>query len=194
MSWIVALGHWFLVETNAIHTGPGRWVFEEPLPCLEWINTGVEKHRHITTPDQWELWSVRLYGFAYGWPTNSIGVVIAEANGYELPQPRQWIFVGCDLGRWWPRFPGAPIDCHVVPLYPLLGQSLGGGAFYGSLLWLAFGLRPWLARRRVKTPCPKCGYELEGLAVAAPCPECGDSKSASKLPGPSNSLPRGPCS
>jgi len=133
---------------------------------------------------------VRLYGYSYGWPTETLGVVIQETNAPGRHTSTE-ILVGIDCDSWWPRSPSQPIDFHVVPLFPLVGQSLVGGSFYAMLLWFCFGLRPWLRRRNLRQPCPECGYELSGLPASVPCPECGHITDSSQSDGPPQKSAKG---
>lgn len=89
-------------------------------------------------------------------------------------------------GDWRASLTGKPArrDRHIYPFLPMWPGLLGNTAIY-AFAWFALSrLSPATRRavRRRRGQCPKCGYNLAGLAAGAPCPECGTGRSGSTAP------------
>lgn len=120
------------------------------------------------------------------WPTNLtfrilIPLMVCTLVGAAVALP----LVRCRRGGrgWrgvWPYAAGALAACATI--YPLVRSAMLGGAvwkfwawfgvwglcMYTPLIWWACG-----EAVRAGRGCPKCGYDLSGLAAGAACPECG---------------------
>ena len=100
-----------------------------------------------------EIWSVQ----GSGWPEPA-GVSIQVHRKGALPTPTI---------QWWPRYDPAASPAHglvSIPLWPI------------AILLGVTSVALWCRDARATDPgrCPRCGYDLAGLATT-PCPECGDA-------------------
>jgi hypothetical protein len=69
---------------------------------------------------------------------------------------------------------------RALPLYPAWRGLPANTLLFATILWLAFAGLP-SARRALRTRrerCPKCAYDLRGLAPGSRCPECGRGATA----------------
>jgi hypothetical protein len=95
-------------------------------------------------------------------PTEDVrgGLVVAAAGTQARPHK---------VGR---GFPAA------MPCRPIWSGLLLNTTLYASLWWLV-AFAPGHARRALRRRrglCPRCAYDLKGLAPGSPCPECGPAR------------------
>ncbi len=115
-------------------------------------------------------------------PTSSTSTM----NGWyfwKLPPdaPMQWM-PRYQHSRFLSAIPGAPL-CHIFYLTLPLWIPAALSAVPTAAAWHLHRL----ARRREHAArthrCPRCGYDLAGIAPATPCPECGGASIALPAPG-----------
>ncbi|GJQ29904.1 MAG: hypothetical protein HBSAPP03_17880 [Phycisphaerae bacterium] len=123
------------------------------------------------------------------------------AHSRGLPDP--------DASESWPRAGGAVVRRPAAPGWITLPPPSLSTPEYGWTpteqwlvvpCWLAAGvlgvipivdILGWVRRlrRRREGCCPKCGYDLAGLANGAACPECGNSPPAGTKKGGAEAPP-----
>lgn len=123
---------------------------------------------------------------------------VLEARGFPIPMLWcRYSRSGTPLIESGLRVPGDPhrllpgddpfSQTVILPYHPIWWALAADIAFYALgwtlLLWAMASLRRHLRLRR--NHCPKCNYNLRGLAPNTPCPECGKSN-APPIPSPSN--------
>lgn len=119
------------------------------------------------------------YGYVslgYGWPVANWAVAF-----WEQPVPygrRMRVVAGIDLRGLWRRTTGREPYQAVVPVFPMLRQSVVTVAAWAVVARLVIAFRR-RGQGRAVTPCAKCGYELCATPADAPCPECGAPRSPS---------------
>ena len=166
------------VESRGWHDQVPGW------PAFDWERGGMSLYRHglawrWVRQESWEedrergVVAYQLDRLWAGWPAYSL----SRTTPMELtPAVR--------FGVNQPRTPGAPLWANGVawrlPMRPLpLGFAINT-FFYAAILALPLSFFPIRRRLRARRGrCPKCGYDLAGLAVAdpaAPCPECGGTQ------------------
>ncbi len=79
------------------------------------------------------------------------------------------------LNRW---FNIMSMDQTMLPYYPVIPGFAADTALYAGVWWaLLFGPGATRrSRRRRRGLCPRCAYDLKGLAPGSPCPECGPAR------------------
>lgn len=163
-SWLVALGHWFLIEVGYLNRS-------SVLPL-----NGFQRS-HPVWSGEWLFDDIRYYVLqrragsqqmlAYGWPLPCWGALVRDI-GMTASVP----VVALNLRLLWPPSSSRP-DAYqrFVPIFPLVGQLLLSSALWGGLL---YAYLTWRDRRRPKAwECARCGYDLRGSSGARTCPECG---------------------
>jgi len=197
ISWVVALGHWSLVEVgwlprltltngayfvhNAVLSG------EEVVRAIRYEITGEDPSVIPTSTTKPQIF--RYHTLAYGWPFPNLGTIFIERR-YFMWQLGIEPVVALDMRALWtpmvlpdPFSPDVPTtspqfsnslwyDPFVgyLPIFPLFEPTLLAGLLYGTPLFLYV-----LWRRRVgrRGSCEGCGYHIANLSKATPCPECG---------------------
>ena len=108
------------------------------------------------------------------------GAAFGTSNGFRLAAVKGAIWINTFpatsrdemvtiwvSGGWWPSFiRRSPETTTCIPLWILVVLS----AVPTALLWRRDHI---LTKRARAGRCPKCNYDLSGLAAGAACPECG---------------------
>ena len=193
ISWVVAIGHWLLVETGRlpreVESGPeyttsGQAVAEMACGYL----TGVQPR------DPASNFSVSGYTMiGYGWPVRSLGTLFRQRMVCDWQDGVESV-VAVNIQNLWPRsglpdpfFPSQPAQTvtsrslgyngysRFLPVFPLFGASLVASVFYGLPLYIFFR---WREAKRRRGHCTSCGYDVSTLSAGTGCPEYGVGRSA----------------
>jgi hypothetical protein len=172
---------WWM-ELNAATMG-------EDLPPDQWVrDLRAEPAGSLRREDSPPTWGTFARGrapaanagadHAFGWPlpalwyrvNGTIGGKTATATGIDgaiLLSPASTLSIRG--GRF-----------RALPLYPVWHGLVLNTLLFAGLLWLTLTGLP-SARRALRIRrgrCPKCAYDLRGLAPGSPCPECGRGATA----------------
>lgn len=111
---------------------------------------------------------------AYGWPARGLGAWYARVNTWNDNLSARPL-IGWDIHPLWSVSKQGDRYERVVPLFPLIGQTIVNAVFWGGAVWIG-SICFNRVRRRIRgvvKPCAGCGYELVGIPADRPCPECG---------------------
>ncbi len=131
--------------------------------------TSDPDHRLVT-------WGAR----AAGWPMLCLRS-ISHASSSDAALRWSWLIPIRPAGAY------TNIRDPAMGSIPLLPEPVGftvNTAAFGSIWFLIFMI-PTMARRSIRRRrglCPRCAYDLKGLAPGSPCPECGGDAPATVSP------------
>ena len=192
-SWVVALGHWALVESGTLPRDVFNIIDNDAagVTLLEHAYRAANGLPPRGNNDE------KYYVMAYGWPVRNWGTIFREDFSFpwQLGVRPVWAL---DLRAIWatsnrtvdprnpafsPASPPPPYPSGVprllmfadpyeryLPIFPLIGHSVLASAIYGAPLFVWLKVRD--ARRR-RGHCERCGYDCSGTPRSHPCPECG---------------------
>ena len=201
LSFVVATGHWVLVETGNIPRLRGLFVIN---PDLSGQSVVVELHyRRTGIRPGHPLSHITNYStIAYGWPIANWGTVFEQSNFGEWQRGVRTV-LALDVRSVWPAGtlpdPSYPAEtmqtiaskraagiaapftlCYdayerYFPIFPLFAHSVGASLFYGLPLYIFFR---WREAKHRRGRCDACGYDVSTLPAGTGCPECGVGRTA----------------
>ena len=179
----VRIAWWMELDEEALGARP-----PSPAPTpTDWVQAahdagGGSRLRHDDSPPAWGTFA------RSGSPAT--GTNAGADHGYGWPLPALWYRVNGTIGGNTASATGiegaillSPPSAleirgygfRALPLYPSWPGLVVNTLAYSAAIWVALAAAS-LARRSLRARagrCPKCAYDLRGLAPGRPCPECG---------------------
>ncbi len=198
LSWMIAIGHWLLVETGQLPRIRTHMVVD-----ADSSGQAIVEAIHCRITGLWPNEAPFLVDgyttIAYGWPIANWGTVFRQRStafwqsGVDpvvavdmrwlwppgnLPDPYHPTLTlaarnaQCAAGGPCPRTLCFDAYQRYMPIFPLVGHSMLASVFYGLPF---FAWYKWREVRRRRGHCASCGYDRSTLPPLGPCPECGMS-------------------